>query len=164
MMNFLCPWLTTPEVNLSVRGLHGSGRRTLLYAIANNGHPKRTQREPEDEWPHYPECRFCEGMVNFTVRIGEWQEADCVMYVLDLSSSSDHTFVKDQLCSLQLSTNKPIAVVCNKADLPDAISEEKLNRILCLHANKHIKVFMCSALELQGYHEPGEWLSAFFRK
>mgnify|MGYP001209508744 CR=1 FL=1 len=166
-------------------GLDNAGKSTLLYRL-KDGHMKQL---PPTIHAHAEELTL--GKVNFkaydlggheTMR-KIWKTyfptIHGVIYLVDASDASRLEESKKELDALLAApelAKVPLAILGNKIDKKDAISEEDLRFALGLDTkgkwgtdkvseidDRPIEVFMCSVAKEMGYSEGFRWLSKFIK-
>ena len=102
---------------------------------------------------------------------------DAIVFLVDASNRDRFIECKKELVSLLLDKaleSCPIAVLGNKIDRPDAVSEEELRYYFDLQSTtgkgkiprselrtRPLELFMCSILKRQGYGEAFHWLAQY---
>jgi GTP-binding protein SAR1 len=190
-MAFLVNWfwsllratgLTEKKGNLVLLGLDNAGKTTLMSMLRDNVLKQYTPTQK----PTMEEFRMG-GIVFQTHDLGGhaiarrlWKEftvnANGIIFILDSSDRDRFAEVKEELDGLLADENTtiPIAVLANKIDRPNAVSEDELRAALGLFQThgkdpttaaipgvRPIELFMCSITLRQGYKEALTWIGQF---
>ena len=189
---FLYDWLTGVLAYLGLRkksgkliflGLDNSGKTTLLHMLKD----ERMAEHVPTLHPTSEELSI--GGITFTTfdlgghlqarRV--WRDyfpaVDAIVFLVDACNRDRFIESKKELTSLLLDgvlESCPIAVLGNKIDRPDAVSEEELRYYFDLQSTtgkgktprselrtRPLELFMCSILKRQGYGEAFHWLAQY---
>jgi len=165
-------------------GLDNSGKTTLLHMLLDN---TIVQTSPSLAAPNINEITI--GNVKFrtfdlgghqTARVS-WKDyyadADGVVYLIDGSDRDRFEESKEELESLLSQEelyNKPILILVNKCDLPNAAPEEEIRNIFGLQHTygkdirtprtdiQPVELFMCSVIR-RTFKEGFYWLAQFMK-
>ena len=102
---------------------------------------------------------------------------DGIVYIVDALDNERFPEAKQELDALLTDdslANVPVLVLGNKIDVPRAVSEDELRRVLGLSETfgkdgkgeaspgvRPIEVFMCSVVRRMGYRDGFQWLAQF---
>jgi len=176
--------LTNIKANVVFLGLDNAGKTTLLHVLKNN-HLK----QPVPTFHPTNEELIIEGITFQTWDLGGHETArkvwrdyfpvvDAIIYLVD---ASDHERIPEAHEELQkLLDNRdlskiPFAILGNKVDKTNALSEDELLSKLYLHNSitgkgtvslnniRPLELFMCSVVNHEGYGEAFKWISQYLK-
>ena len=191
-MSFILDWfhnileymgLVNKKVNIIFIGLDNSGKSTLLHLLKTGNIIQTcpTAQHTSDEFT----------LNNLTINahdLGGHSEArhiwktyfaatDGIVFMVDAEDRYRFSEVKNELTSILSDDdikNIPIAILANKIDLPNAVSEEEFKSEMCLNQTctgklpqtnnlntRPFEVFMCSLKKKTGYGQCFKWLVNF---
>lgn len=127
---------TIPTIGFNVETLRVDGREYVGWDVGG-----RDKIRPL--WRHY------------------YHDTDAVVFMVDsvdidrLDQARDefHRMVNEEELA-----GKPVLLLCNKQDLPNAWTPSKIGEFMGVHGSKNKRVFGCSVKELRGMKEGLQWL------
>jgi GTP-binding protein SAR1 len=165
------------EGTLLLLGLDNAGKTTLLHRLRTGD----IRNFPPTDRPHHTEKFACNGITFQAWDLGGheavrhmWEDYVCecsaVLFLLDASDSArleEAGFELDALIGEKIVANVPIAILCNKCDLEEALpSKDICERIQYEELQKqqgeeNIAMFRISVLRGEGYQAAFRWVSKF---
>lgn len=165
------------EGTLLLLGLDNAGKTTLLHRLRTGD----IRSFPPTDRPHHTEKFSAHGITFRAWDLGGheavrhlWEDYVCecsaVLFLLDASDSArleEAGFELDALIGEKIVTDVPVAVLCNKCDLEEALpSKEICDRINYEDLQRQqgedkIAMFRISVLRGEGYQAAFRWISKF---
>jgi GTP-binding protein SAR1 len=160
---------------LLLLGLDNAGKTTLLHRLRTGD----IRSFPPTDRPHQTEKFTFQGITFHAWDLGGheavrhlWEDyvCDCsaVVFLVDAADSArleEAGFELDALIAEKIVEHIPIAILCNKCDMDDALPSDELQRRLDYETLKNIQgadkisMFRISVLRGEGYQAAFRWIS-----
>jgi GTP-binding protein SAR1 len=165
------------EGTLLLLGLDNAGKTTLLHRLRTGD----IRNFPPTDRPHHTEKFACQGISFQAWDLGGheavrhlWEDYVCecsaILFLLDSSDMErleEAAFELDALIGEKLVEGVPIAVLCNKCDLENALPTkdicERINydELQKMQGQDKMAIFRISVLRGEGYQAAFRWVAKF---
>ena len=165
------------EGTLLLLGLDNAGKTTLLHRLRTGD----IRSFPPTDRPHHTEKFSCQGITFQAWDLGGheavrrlWEDYVCecsaVLFLLDSSDSErieEAGFELDALIGEKIVEGVPVAILCNKCDLENAMSSNDIceriqyKELQKMQGDDKLKLFRISVLRGEGYQAAFRWVSNF---
>ncbi|CAJ1945484.1 unnamed protein product [Cylindrotheca closterium] len=165
------------EGSLLMLGLDNAGKTTLLHRLRTGD----VRSFPPTDRPHMTEKFECNGITFQAWDMGGheavrhlWEDYVCecsaVLFLVDSADKGrleEAAFELDALIGEKIVADVPVAIMCNKCDLDEALSSKEIEEGLHyqelqkMQGEENIAMFRISVLKGEGYQSAFRWVAKF---
>lgn len=177
--------LADKQAKLVICGLDAAGKTSLLYTLKEDA--RMTATEPT-RYPTSEQLKIA-GVDFNTHDVGGHQQVrhlwknyfwgtDAILFILDAADRGRLKVVQEEINNLLADKNiedVPIAILCNKIDLPQAMLEDEIKQALKLEGqttgkgsmprsklqSRPLELFMCTVQHKTGYGDAFRWIAQY---